>query len=351
MTGCRMMGGEVKIYIVGAGGIGSVVAAELAREGHPVVIVDSWADHVHAINSNGLRVESPSETFVTHVPAFQLDNLDLKSVPWKPDVILLSVKSGYTKSTLEVIRPFLDENAVVISLQNRINEEEVADTIGPRRTIGAVVLINGALRAPGHATKTAKVGNFVIGELDGRETRRISKLTTLLEQVAPTRNTNNIWGELWSKLVINCCFNAVCAVSGLGVGEVVVRSELRAVGLSLARETVEVAQAQNIRLVQRVLWDLPPETFLAEPSSPMYDELVQCLVQRYRPFPDLKPSMLQDAEKGRRTEIDYMNGWVSRKGRNLGISTPASDHIVQLVKQVEDGQLRRNPANLDTFYR
>lgn len=341
----------MKIYIVGAGGIGSVVAAELAREGYPVVIVDSWADHVDAINANGLRVESPSETFVAHVPAFQLDNLDLKSVPWKPDVVLLSVKSGYTKNTLEVIRPFIHENTVVISLQNGINEEEIADTIGSHRTIGAVVLINGALRAPGHATKTAKLGHFVIGKLDGRETEHLSRLTTLLEQVAPTRNTNNIWGELWSKLIINCCFNAVCAVSGLGMGEVVVRPELRAVGLSLARETVEVAQAQNIRLVQKVLWDLPPETFLAESSSPMYDELVRRIVHKYRPFPDLKPSMLQDVEKGRRTEIDYMNGWVSRKGGQLGISTPASDHIVQLVKRVEEGQLQRNPTNLHTFYR
>lgn len=161
----------------------------------------------------------------------------------------------------------------------------------------------------------------------------------MLSQSVHTDLSDNIWRELWSKLVRNTCVNAVAVVSGLGMGQIVTDPIARRLAVALGMETVRIALRLGIPLDPTEL-DGPPEAYLHELGGPETQLLEEHLRQMFEPYPQVKASMLQDVEKGRPTEIDYMNGYVVKKGAELGIPTPLNAEMVRLVKEVEAGTRR-----------
>ncbi len=313
------------------------MAGRLAAH-HPIVVVDSWREHVAAMRTSGLTVDYPDGP--VHVEPLEAWHLtEMASIGEPPEVVLLAVKSYQTAEVVTAIKPYLTESSPIVSLQNCINEDTIASIVGPDRTIGAMVRFDGALKGPGHSSATRKERRLVIGELDGRITPRLQDIATVLSNSVTTDLSDNIWRELWSKLVRNTEVNAVAVVTGMGMGEIVVDSTARRFSIALGMETVKVALELGMELDQAEL-DGPAGAYLQPLGSKETDDLEEHFRSLFEPYPHVKASMLQDVEKGRPTEIDFMNGHVVKKGSELGVPTPLNAEMVRLVKEVEAGRRR-----------
>jgi 2-dehydropantoate 2-reductase len=336
------------VWVVGAGGIGCAIASRLARR-HPVTIVDSWAAHVDAIRASGLTVDFPEETISVNPNAIHLS--DVGASDTVPDVVLLAVKSFQTVDTVRAIAPILPLNSVVVSLQNGINEEDIASIVGSDRTIGAMVRFDGALLGPGHSRSLQRERRLTIGELNGVISARVLQLAKFLGEAVPTMVTGDIWAELWSKLCVNCEVNAVAAITGYDLGEIAKDPRARRIALALGREAVAVALALGIHLDERELSG-PPASYLEPLDGSEFRRLEESFVSEFGPLADVKPSMLQDVEKGRPTEINFMNGFILRKSREVGVAVPLNEAIVDLMHRLESvpgGFKQPGPSALDSI--
>ena len=228
--------------VVGAGAIGGVTGAALARAGHDTLLVDQAAEHVAAINAGGLTIAAPDGAWTVPVRAVTPD-----AVPDALELVLLAVKSQHTLAALDVIAPRLVPQGVVVSLQNGLNEPLIAARVGAGRTIGCLVNWAADWVAPGRI-QHGGVGTFAIGELDGELSARVKDLADLLGVVTPVQVTGNIAGYKWAKHVYAALLVATALVDA-HVYEVVERSpEIQRTLVALVAEGIGVAEAEGVRL-------------------------------------------------------------------------------------------------------
>ena len=199
------------------------------------------------------------------------------------------------------------------------------------------------LLGPGHVTRTAAAGGaahtvFRIGEMDGKVTPRVEEVAALLEIVDSTKVTTNLGGERWSKLVANSMGNGLQAITGLSSREMAMTAEVRRLTIRLAAEAVEVGQAIGLALVP--IGGKAPEVWLAAGRGQGLEELELSLIQAAEKYQESgRSSTAQDMEKGRRLEIEYLNGLVVAKGREAGVDVSINEGLVKKVKAVERGEL------------
>src|SRR5262249_5373500 len=183
------------ITVYGAGAIGGITGVALARAGHDVLLVDSAAAHVDAINATGLTVERDGTSTTTAVRAVMPSALGRGLA-----LVLLAVKSQHTPDALRELVPRLSATGVIVSLQNGLSEEQIAEAVGSDRTLGCLVNWAADWAAPGRIVHGGH-GAFVLGELDGRISSRVRELAILLGAVEPTQVTDNVMGYKWAKLI------------------------------------------------------------------------------------------------------------------------------------------------------
>ena len=333
----------MRIAILGAGAIGSVVGGMLTKAGGDVTLVDQWPDHVEAMKRHGLRLSGTCGEHVIPVRALHLSELSSVDEPF--DAIFLAVKSYDTEWAAQLAAGYLRHPGVVVDFQNGVNDERVAAVVGRTRTLGCVIVISAGMYEPGHAirTDTTTVG-FKIGELDGRDTPRAQTLAKLLSGVAPSHVTTNLWGERWSKLAVNCMGNALAGLSGLGSAEIRLEPGPRRIAIQLGAESVRVGRALGHEIepligiaAQRIV-DAAEGRGLAEVEADLAAEAKRRTGGR--------PSLLQDVMKRRRTEIDFLNGYVVGQGRTVGVPTPFNEAIVAAVHAHPVGRLTPDPKHL-----
>jgi 2-dehydropantoate 2-reductase len=178
----------------------------------------------------------------------------------------------------------------------------------------------------------------------GRVTPRAERIAEMLTAIDSARTTTNLWGERWSKLVLNTSGNAVSAITGLGGKDVIQDAAMRRLRIRLAGEAIAVGQALGFEL--EPILGLPPEVTraAAEGDRSAHDQVESKLLAGLARMTDEgRPSTGQDIVKGRRTEIDYLNGLVAEKGEEAGVPAPTHRAIVQVVKQIERGELEPTP--------
>ena len=348
---------EKRIAIVGAGALGGYVGGTLAHLGHDVTLVDPWPEHVEIIRRDGLELDgvSAEERFVVkNLEALHIT--DLQALAGEPfDLAMVAVKSYDTAWATMLIAPYLRPEGFAVSLQNCLNEETIASVVGWGRTLGVVAsLISVDLYAPGRIRRTVPKGGerhtvFRVGEPHGRVTPRVEMLVEWLRGIDSAKATANLWGERWSKLVQNCMGNGVTAATGLTSSDCARDDVIRRFQIRLAGEGVRVGQALGYQLEK--IRGLEPErlALAAEGDRGALAEADAQLTPRpgANPRADIqRPSMAQDILKGRRTEIDAMNGAIARKGAELGIPAPANAKLADLVTRVERGELKPSPALL-----
>ena len=346
-----------RIVVVGAGAVGGYIAAHLARAGEIVTIVDPWPEHVEAMRRGGLEISgmTDAEHFVQPVRAIHLTDLQQLSKQPPVDIAILSVKSYDTVWATAMIAPYLGPQGYVVSAQNSINEEAIASVVGFDRTIGCMVGNNYAVdlydvgKIRRTMPKDGKVASLQVGEVHGRITPRITELVDMLQSVDKAETTSNLWGVRWSKLCVNGMRNGVSAATGLGGNERDRHGRIRRVVIKLAGEAVNVGRALGLDLekVAGIDPDLYAKAADNDPKAlaDLEEKMIASTMGGARS--DLqRPSMAQDIAKGRRTEIDYMNGYIAEKGAGVGCLAPTHAALTKIVQQVERNQLPARPENL-----
>ena len=334
-----------RIGIVGAGAIGSVIGGMLTRAGHNVTLIDQWPAHVDAMQAHGLHL---SGTCGDHqVPVNAVHLCDAQAIAEPFDTIFLAVKGYDTDwATLFAVRFLRAPDGVIVDFQNGMNDERVAALAGRQRTLGCVITIGAGLYEPGHAlrTDTGEVG-FKIGELDGRDTPRARELVHILNDVAGAKLTTNLFGERWSKLATNCMANPLAGLSGLGSAEIRSERTPRRIAVHVAAEVIRVGRAAGYEV--EPIFGIAAQRFVDAAEGRDTDALEADMAAGAHSLAGGRPSLLQDVMRGRRTEIEELNGFVVRTGRELGVPTPMNEAVVREVQRHGVGTLRPDPRNLE----
>ena len=345
-----------RIAIVGAGALGGYVGGTLAHRGHDVTLIDPWPENVETIRRRGLELDglTPEEKFTAKPKIIHLTEVQaLAKTP--VDVAMVAMKSYDTLWATALIAPYLSERGYIVSLQKCMNEETIAGVVGWGRTVGVVAsLISVDLYEAGRIRRTiAKGGDkhtiFRIGEPHGRITPRVEELVEWFRGIDSAKATTNLWGERWSKLVQNAMGNPVTASTGLTSGACLRDERIRRFQISLAGEGVRVGQALGYTLEK--IRGAAPEQFAraSQGDGAALAQLESTIVPKAadNPRADIqRPSMAQDILKGRRTEIDAMNGFIARKGAEVGIDAPSNARIAGIVTRIERGEIKPSPTHI-----
>lgn len=301
----------MRAAIVGAGSLGTIIGAFISKAGRDIHLIDSNAEHVKALNEHGATVTG-SLDFTSPVTAFTPD-----SVSGTYDLIFLLTKQTHTRETLSLLQRHLHAETTVCTLQNGIPELLLEKIVGKSRTVGGAVGFGATWLRPGVSSLTSSKealenSAFEIGEIDGIERPRLTVIKEYLECVGSTKTLTNLMGIRFSKLLMNATFSGMSAALGCTFGEVLNNPRAMTCLAFIADECIKVAHAKAIQLVPMQGEDFEHfklDSALDIPSKmPLYRKIWSQHVA-------LKASMLQDLEKGRTTEIDYINGVVCRQGR------------------------------------
>jgi len=324
----------------------------MARGGEDVTLVDPWPEHVEYIGANGMQLSglTPAETYSIKVNARHIGDVQQFAREKPIDIAFISVKSYDTEWATHLIKPYLAPGGYVVSLQNCINEERIAAIVGWGKVLGTIVsLLASECYAPGHVKRTMPMGGahyitYRVGEVHGRITPRAEEVANILKHADSSKVTTNLWGERWSKLVINSMRNGLSAATGLSGNQRDTSEGPRDVSIRLGSQAVRVGQALGFQLEKLQVMDAETLARAGEGSADAKTEIVdQLLKLATTRSEEQRPSMAQDIFKGRRTETDFINGFVAAKGEEIGVRAPLHAAMNALVKKVERGDVKPTP--------
>ncbi len=344
-----------RIVVVGAGAIGGYTGGLMARGGEDVTLIDAWPEHVEYVRQRGMRLSglTPGETHSIKVPILHISDVQQLTKERPVDIAFISVKSYDTEWATHLIKPYLAPNGYVVSLQNCINEERIASVVGWGKVLGTIVsLLAAELYAPGHVKRTMPMGGdhyvtYRVGEVHGRTTPRAQEVARILKHADSSKVTSNLWGERWSKLVINSMRNGLSAATGLSGNERDLNEGPRDVSIRLGGQAVRVGQALGFQLEKLQVMDAETLARAGEGSADAKAEIVDQLIKLSKTrSEEQRPSMAQDIFKGRRTETDFINGFVAARGAEIGVPAPLHASLNALVKKVERGDIKPNAGHI-----
>ncbi len=298
-----------KIAVVGAGAVGGYFGGMLARAGAPVILIGR-PTFVEAVEKNGLTLDTLHFKESVRVEAAT----ELEAARGA-EVVLFCVKTTDTAATSRALAPLLAPNALVISMQNGVDNVEQIRTASGIEALGAVVYVAASVPQPGTVKHVGR-GDLVVGPRNPRTER----FAALFERAGvPCRISDNIEGELWTKLVWNCALNAISALGRAKYGQIAASNDARKVVEDVVYEVLAVARAANIQ---------PPG--LEDPKAALAGAF-KIAAQ----MSEALSSTGQDMLRGKRTEIDSLNGYISRRGATLGVPTPVNHALYTLIKLAE----------------
>ena len=333
-----------RIGIIGAGAIGGVVGGLLTRAGYDVTLFDHWVEHIDAMKRDGLRLSGPLIGDI-RIPVNAKHLYEAQEIAEPFDLGFVAVKSYDTEWASAFISPLVREDGAIVDFQNGINDERVAAVVGRERTLGCVITIGCGMYDPGHCIRTdTRTLGFKVGELDGSDSDRARDIAAIVNNVAGAESTTNLWGERWGKLAVNCMANPIAGLSGYGSGEVRAREETRWLCTRIAAEVVQVGRAYGHNI--EAVWGIDSQKFVDVANGGDSTELDAELIAGAQALGAGRPSFLQDVIRGRRVEIDALNGWVVEQGKAVEVATPINEAVTEVVRSFAVGELRSDPANI-----
>lgn len=338
----------MRIGIIGAGAVGGYIGAHLARDGREVVLVDAWPAHVEAMRRDGLRITAMEADGCFRVPVRALHIAEVAQLAWERpfDLVFIAVKAYDTAWATALALPHLAPRGCLVSAQNGINEEAIAALAGWQRVLGCSVELHSAeLVEPGHVRRNSLRGDAArtgmkVGEPHGRVTPRAEAVAGLLALADSAKVTTNLWGDRWSKLVINAMRNATCAMTGLSSRERDLDEPVRRLSIRLGSQAVQVGRAMGLGLEPTSGLDLELLARAEREPAAMAAREAQILAVNATRSDAARPSMAQDVLKGRRTESAAINGLVARRGAELGVDASLHARVDALMRRIESGELR-----------
>lgn len=311
---------SMKFLVMGAGALGSAFGGMLASAGagHNVTLIGRER-HMIPIREHGLRI---SGIWGSHIVTNIRATTEL-NVNDEPEVILLTTKSFDTETAMRALQPLIsdDSDTAVISLQNGIgNEECIARYVGEAHTMGGMVITGFEFLQPGEVEVTVSAATTKIGELTNEITPRLREIVALFNEAGiPTDAVDNIQSHIWAKALYSAALNPLSAIFRVIYGELAHQQSF-AIIEKVIHEAFNVAHAENVTL----FWNRA-------------EEYLEYLWREQIPLTEKHhSSMLKDIERGKKTEIDFLNGVFVDLGKKHGIPTPVNETIVRMIKFLEE---------------
>jgi 2-dehydropantoate 2-reductase len=293
----------MKIAVMGAGAVGCYYGGMLARAGHDVVLIGR-PQHVEAIERQGLRLETQTFDELVRVSA-ATDGSAVQGA----QLVLFCVKSTDTESAAAAIKPYLAPDTLVLSLQNGVDNADRLRALLLQEVAAAVVYIGTEMAGPGHVRHHGR------GELVMEPSKAGDEVASaLIAAGVPTDISDNVRGALWAKLILNCAYNALSAITQLPYGRLVKGEGITAVMRDVVNECIAVAKADDVKIPGDI------------------DAAIRKIAES---VPGQYSSTAQDLARAKRSEIDHLNGLILRRGEALGVATPANRLLYAIVKLIE----------------
>lgn len=335
-------GADKRIAIVGTGANGAAFGADMVNAGLDVTFIEQWPAHVEAMRASGLRVEMPDGTVTTSVNAFHLCDVATMREPF--DIVFLGVKAYDTRWACELIKPLVAADGLVVGLQNGMTIDDVASVMGPERTMGAVIEVAAYMFEPGVVGRqTGPDGTwFGVGAYDDATRGREAEIVDVLRHAGDAEIKDDIRSAKWMKLVVNAAEFLPSSIFGLPLAEAIKLPGMREVMMASGREAVRTAMALGHGLVPI----FGSERVEANDPDSYATVLLDAVLTGWT-LPDTKVTVLQDWLKGRRAEVDDINGRVVREQAALGGAVPVNAGLVDIAHRIERGELEADVSNAD----
>jgi 2-dehydropantoate 2-reductase len=334
------MTGNPKIAFVGTGAQGAAIGADFALAGFDVTFIEQWPAHVEAIREKGITVNLPARTINARVPALHF--CQVAEIKEKFDLIFLVVKAYDTKWVTQMVEPILAKNGFVIGLQNGMTHLDIASVVGAERTVGAVIEIASNMFVPGITNRQndQEESWFALGAVDPGQQHRMEDVAKLLRCAGRVEVTNDIKSCKWMKLVVNAAELIPSAILNLPLAEAARTPGFLEVMRQAGYEAMQAAMLDGATVTPII--GLPPIT-TNHPEryvDQIFDEVLKTFSR-----PDTLTTSLQDWRKGRRAEIQEVNGYAIDILRKSGAEAPINQRVVEMALDIESGALEASPHN------
>jgi 2-dehydropantoate 2-reductase len=331
-----------KIAVLGAGAIGSSVSADLTKAGYDITVIDQWPAQVEALKAAGLHIQMADGDIKVPIRAHHL--CDLASANLEFDIVFLAVKSYDHRWMAEFIKPYLKSDGVLVGVMNGMNDDSIASIVGRNRTVGCCIELSAEIFTPGLVQRnTTHQGTwFAVGELDGLFTPRVKEIQSILSHVARCDVTGNIYGAKWTKLIANSMTMGPHGLLGLRNGEAAGLPGMADIAVRLGRESLAVGTALGYRI--EPIFGLRADEFAGSGDENLVtarNTLMRHVGGQSRTAP------IHDHLKDRKSEMEFITGLVTRKGKELGIPTPYNDAVIEIDRRINKGEIKMDRANLD----
>ena len=329
--------------IYGAGSLGTVLGAYITKNGGQVDLINRNKAHVEILNTRGAKIIG---TVDMTVPVKAITPEEMEG---KYDVIVLLTKQLFNKDVVTMLKDFLSDDGVIVTLQNGIPEPGIAEIVGANHTMGCAVEWGAALIEPGVCELTSAPDSlsFHMGKLDGITDAQVKMVKELLELMCPVHEEENLMGARWSKLLINATFSGLGTVVGGVFGDVSEDKDAQKVAIRCMKECIDVGHATGTEFAPVQGKNIVGLFYYKGAlKRALGCKLLPIAMKKHRL---IEPSMLQDLKKGKPCEVDAINGVVCEFGRKHNVPTPINDKIVEIIKKIQNGELKAEKANIRLF--
>lgn len=327
------------IAVIGGGAIGGITAAYLSKAGYDVELVVKYREKAEQAANEGLHITGVRGDQHIRVKAVA----GVEELSGKKDIVMIVTKAYDMPDAARRALPFLKDDSVVVSMQNGICVEALGEIVGAQRAVGCVIGWGSTMLPDGTLNMTSE-GDFVIGgQLPDKD---VSALKEVLESMMTTRVSANIIADLYSKMIVNSCITSLGVLSGLTLGQIMTYKQARNIFIAIISEAVAVADAMKLT-VEPYGGKLDYYKLLkgrGAAANFRRHAMIRIIGFKYR---RLKSSSLQSLQRGKPTEVDYYNGYVAKKGAELGVKTPVNARIVAMIKEIEAGKRPIDPKNFE----
>ncbi|MDD3921079.1 MAG: 2-dehydropantoate 2-reductase [Eubacteriales bacterium] len=328
-----------RVVVIGAGAIGGITAALLAKSGADVTLVCKHQDIATLASGRGLHITGVQGE--QNIPVHAVAAIEELSGTFS--IALIATKAYDMPDAARKLLPFLTPDTMVLSLQNGLCTDALSAVVGPARTVGCVIGWGATMHGPADLEMTS-TGDFIIGRIEGDQ-QALGPAKAVLEGMTKTIVTDNILAELYSKLIVNSCITSLGAICGLKLGEMLRRRQARKIFLAIVSEAMAVADAMKITVPS--FGGKLNYYQLLKGKGPLSDfrrhATIRVIGIKYR---NLTSSSLQSLRRGRPTEIDYFNGYIAGKGEVLGVPCPINKRLTEMVKAIEGHKRSIKEENL-----
>lgn len=333
----------MRAAIYGAGSLGTILGAYITQKGEKIELINRNKAHVEALQMRGATITG-TVNFTQAVTAYTPQEMS-----GKYDIIFLMTKQQQNAEVVTFLKDYLADEGVIVTLQNGIPELEIGAIVGEQRVLGCTVAWGATLQSPGVCELTSSPDSltFSLGTLSPTPHPLMNEVKRLLELMGPVEIDANFIGSRWSKLLINSAFSGMSAVLGCTFGEAASNKRSRRIVQALIKECIDVCRVGGIRIEPVQGKDIVK---LLDYSNPLKRAISLFIIPiAIRKHAKLKASMQQDLEKGKKTEVDAINGVVCLYGKKVNFPTPINAKVVEIIHRIEQGELTPSFSNLDLF--